>query len=68
MSKATKVLDSGITLLSGVFLVFLILKLSGISIVATWSWWWVFAPLWIPTETVLLIALIIWVVEAFINR
>lgn len=28
------------------FLVFLTLKLVGISAVATWSWWWVTAPLW----------------------
>lgn len=28
------------------FLIFLTLKLAGISVVATWSWWWVTAPLW----------------------
>ena len=27
------------------FVVFLVLKLCG---VIAWSWWWVFAPLWIP--------------------
>ena len=27
------------------FVVFLILKLCK---VITWSWWWVFAPIWIP--------------------
>ncbi|QFG10066.1 hypothetical protein SEA_IDENTITYCRISIS_47 [Mycobacterium phage IdentityCrisis] len=27
------------------FIVFLVLKLTG---VVTWSWWWVFSPLWIP--------------------
>ena len=30
-------------LLSGMFLIFLTLKLSG---VIAWSWWWVTAPLW----------------------
>lgn len=30
------------------FLVFLVLKLTGISVVADWSWWWVTCPLWIP--------------------
>ncbi len=34
-----------IGLLGAVFLVFLILKLTG---VIAWSWLWVFAPLWIP--------------------
>jgi len=27
------------------FLIFLILKLCGVIV---WSWWWVFAPIWIP--------------------
>lgn len=31
-----------------VFGVFLTLKLAEIGQVATWSWWWVTAPLWIP--------------------
>lgn len=29
----------------GLFLIFLALKLAGIGIVATWSWWTVFSPL-----------------------
>lgn len=27
------------------FIVFLVLKLVG---VISWSWWWVFSPIWIP--------------------
>lgn len=27
-------------------IVFITLKLAGITEVATWSWWWVTAPLW----------------------
>ena len=34
------------SLLGWVFLVFLVLKLAEIGPVATWSWWWVTAPLW----------------------
>lgn len=30
----------------GTFFIFLILKLAEIGQVATWSWWWVTAPLW----------------------
>lgn len=30
------------------FLIFLVLKLLGITVVANWSWWWVTAPLWAP--------------------
>lgn len=38
------------------FLIFLILKLAG---TITWSWWWVFAPIWIDALLTLgLIALV----------
>ena len=29
-------------------LIFVTLKLAGIGVVATWSWWWVLSPFWIP--------------------
>jgi len=35
--------SSGISFASLLFIVFLVLKLTG---VITWSWWWVTAPLW----------------------
>ena len=35
----------GVSFLSILFLVFLVLKLTN---VIDWSWWWVTAPLWIP--------------------
>lgn len=38
----------GISLFGIVFVVFLVLKLAEIGAVATWSWWWVFSPLWGP--------------------
>jgi len=37
------------------FLIFLILKLGGWGVVATWSWIWIFSPLWIPVVIALLI-------------
>jgi len=36
------------------FIVFLVLKLCG---VISWSWWWIFAPLWIPFVIGILIVL-----------
>jgi hypothetical protein len=36
-----------IKMVLGLFFVFLILKLSGIGVVAEWSWWWVASPVWI---------------------
>lgn len=41
-----------------VFLVFLVLKLAGIGAVATWSWMWVTAPLWIGAA----VAALVWIV------
>lgn len=41
------------SLLDGLFLLFLGLKLGT---VIDWSWWWVFAPLWVPYTLSLLVA------------
>lgn len=46
MEKAT---SGGVGFLSLLFLLFLGLKLGN---VIDWSWWWVFAPLWIPVALV----------------
>ena len=50
-----KKVSSGISLSTLIFLIFLTLKLGGWGVVATWSWWWVFSPLWIPIAIILLI-------------
>lgn len=34
-------------------LIFVTLKLAEIGAVATWSWWWVLSPFWIPFAIVL---------------
>ena len=41
------------------FLIFLILKLAGLGMVATWSWWWVFSPILIPLAAIVIILLIV---------
>lgn len=47
MSKnKNTILGSGLTFMQVLFLVFLVLKLTGTTVVANWSWWWVTAPLW----------------------
>jgi len=48
MANNAKSTGTGLSLSTGIFLVFLILKLADIGTVATWSWWWVTSPLWIP--------------------
>jgi hypothetical protein len=40
------------------FLIFMILKLTGY---IAWSWWWVTAPLWIPIGTIAIILLIVFI-------
>lgn len=58
--------ESGISLGTILFVVFLVLKLTE---TIDWSWWWVTAPLWIPVGLALVIAFISWVIAIiFGNR
>ncbi len=50
--------ETGIGFSGILFVVFLILKLTGY---IDWSWWWVTAPLWIPFAIVL-VFMIFWMV------
>lgn len=43
-------------------LIFVTLKLAEIGAVATWSWWWVLSPFWIPLAIVLGILAVVGVV------
>jgi hypothetical protein len=49
------------------FLIFLTLKLAGIGVVATWSWWWIFSPILIPIAALLVIFIVIGLVT-YINK
>ena len=42
-----------ITLPMAIFLILLTLKLAGIGMVATWSWWWIFLPIWFPLVVII---------------
>ena len=59
--------SQGIGLGTILFLIFLTLKLGGWGVVATWSWWWVFSPIWIPIGIVFVAAAIIGFIE-MLNR
>jgi hypothetical protein len=48
--------EGGISLGTVLFIVFLVLKLTG---TITWSWWWVTSPLWIPLALVIVFLVII---------
>lgn len=51
--------NTGISLTTLLFLVFLTLKLAEVGQVATWSWWWVTSPLWIPFAIVAVVFAIV---------
>lgn len=53
---------SGVSLPLVVFVVFLILKLTGL---ISWSWWWVTSPLWIVAGITILFTLIAIAIIAF---
>jgi hypothetical protein len=56
--------NKGWDLFSILFLIFLTLKLGGWGIVATWSWFAVFSPIWAPIA----IAFVALGIIAFIER
>jgi len=51
--------SSGLGFGTVLFLIFLTSKLANVGMVATWSWWWVFSPLWIPILIVGVVSLIL---------
>ena len=54
--------ETGIGLGGILFVVFLILKLTGY---IDWSWWWVTAPLWIPFAIAMIFLVFILAVSGF---
>ena len=54
--------ETGIGLGGILFVVFLILKLTGY---IDWSWWWVTAPLWIPFAIAIVFLVFILAVSVF---
>ena len=48
--------SGGIGFFGVLALIFITLKLLG---VITWSWWWVLAPIWIPSAIAILIILVV---------
>ncbi len=53
---ASKSSSSGIGLTGVLFVVFLVLKLTGN---IDWSWWWVTSPIWIPVALAFLFLIIL---------
>lgn len=55
MSNKKETSSSGLGIGTIIFLIFLTLKLGGWGVVATWSWWWIFSPIWIPLLVIVVI-------------
>ena len=51
--------EDGIGMSGLLFIVFLVLKLTH---VIDWSWWWITAPLWIPTSLVIFVLIILFII------
>lgn len=61
MTRNKQTGSAGFPILPILFLIFLTLKLAGIGVVATWSWWAVTSPLWIGAILIiLLVAFLTW--------
>lgn len=56
--------ESGIGLDIILFVVFLILKLTGD---IDWSWWWVTSPLWIPIAIVIVFVILGMIIRGIIE-
>ena len=61
MTRNKQTGSAGFPILTILFLIFLTLKLAGIGVVATWSWWAVTSPLWIGAILIItIIAFMAW--------
>lgn len=49
-------------------ILFIALKLLGITEVSNWSWWWVFSPIWIPIVVILVILVVLGVISLIIKE
>jgi len=63
MPDNNKSTSNGLGLGTVLFLIFLTLKLGGWGVVATWSWWWVFSPLWIPIILLSIVVLVAFLIN-----
>lgn len=63
----SKTTSTGFSIGTILFLIFLTLKLGGWGEVATWSWWWVTAPLWLPAVAVIITLIIVFLIQGIIE-
>lgn len=62
-SRSSATASAGTSILCPLLTVaFVTMKLAGIGQVASWSWWWVLAPIWLPIAILLGILAIVGIV------
>ena len=64
MSETT-VQGGGFSLVGILTVILFVLKVLEIGVVATWSWWWVFSPIWISMLLMLVFIIIFLIVVAY---
>jgi hypothetical protein len=66
--KTSSYKSSGVGFCSLLALLFIYFKLTGNTVIATWSWWWVLSPLWLPITIVLVIIALVLLVMALLGK
>ena len=62
MRKIRRLADSGgVDFIDALTLLFIGLKLTG---TIDWSWWWVLSPMWISLAVAIVLAIVIYILEA----
>ena len=67
-SEEYKRAESRINFLFILCFTFLVLKLGQFGLVAKWSWWWVFSPIWIPLGIGVLIIILGLIILSITNK
>lgn len=68
MSNDTSSSSSGIGFCGLLTIIFITLKLLGITSVANWSWIWVLSPLWIGFSVTITVLLVIFLIAYLVSK
>lgn len=68
MSESNKTSSGGIGIIGLLGVVFVTLKLLGITDVASWSWWWVTLPFWGGFALIMAVIALISVVAIVVDK
>lgn len=66
-NQKTVAQSSGVGFFGILALIFIGLKLAEVGVVATWSWWWVLSPLWLPLAVGLGVVIIFYLVALVVR-